>query len=125
MQRRKLVIIGIVLAVGGSVSGCRGWSDTDHEVDKTKGNINLILKTIDRYYDEKDAYPDRLVDLIMVDSCRDLLGNTVAIDTAGNFVDGFGNKIIYNKTGGRGKRPMLTSPGPDKMLNTADDITVP
>lgn len=117
-----IVILAILLALVSTVVRRIMISS---EIEKAKANMNLIMRAIDRYYDEKSQYPNALADLFTVDSCRELLSNTVAVDSAGIMLDGFGTQIQYLKEGGRGKRPMLISYGPDKTANTADDITVP
>lgn len=96
----------------------------ENPTDRPKAHMNLIMRAIDRYYDEKGAWPDRLADLFTVDNCRWLLSNTVAMDSHGNMVDEFGNVVTYDLKG-PGKRPRLISPGPDKVLNTGDDIVCP
>ncbi|MCY2930568.1 MAG: prepilin-type N-terminal cleavage/methylation domain-containing protein [Planctomycetota bacterium] len=117
-----IVILAILLAL---VSTVVRRVMVASEVEKTKGNMTLVMRALERYYDDKAQYPTALVDLFSVDACRELLSNTTCIDSSGIMIDGFGNQIVYLKEGGRGKRPLLTSPGPDKTLGNSDDISVP
>lgn len=117
-----IVILSILLAL---ITNVVKRLQVQAEIEKTKATMVIVMKAIERYYDEKRVFPERPQDMMSVDSCKEILSNSPVITSNGDAMDGFGKVMTYEKTGGPGKRPRLVSSGPDQQPNTKDDITYP
>ncbi len=123
-----LVVIAILAIIGAGAVSVANNVVKKAKVNKTKAAIANIVSAVEEYYRETKTYPASLY--------SDLAGNPKTSVIIDKLDDEFKNqdpskesplrdswgKTLHYLNRGNGNFPKITSAGPDKEFNTADDI---
>jgi type II secretory pathway pseudopilin PulG len=88
-----------------------GYDDPDDSYDSYNVGVQIIKDS-----DEDDAFRQNITEL-----SSDMVERTAGTPVTYTFIDAFGANMKYEKTGGLGGKPRITSPGPDANMNTKGD----
>ncbi|MEZ4649100.1 MAG: type II secretion system protein GspG [Candidatus Eisenbacteria bacterium] len=107
-----IVVIAIMAVLAGVAFPTVDILQTRARSDRTVEQLQALETALEEYFLDHLRYPDQLADL-------ETDGYIVSSFTAGDaFLDGWGNGLVYRKTG---FRVNLTSRGPDQT-DSPDDI---
>ena len=131
-----ILIIAVLVALGvGAGMYLMGQAD----VSKTRAGMAILINAIERYREVTDEYPtanadddgitttedspeDEAFRQAISELPSDMIDRSVSSSTVTyTFIDAFGANMKYEKTGGLGGKPRITSPGPDANMNTKGD----
>lgn len=120
-----MMILGILMAL---VIGVAKYITRSSDIESTRSNMSIIMAAIREYRQDADKYPTSQADLVAelksVEMSRkqiDKLAKYVWSADNTEFLDAWGQPIVYSPTGGRAGAPGLTSPGPDGDIDTKED----
>lgn len=128
-----VIIVGIAAIAAVSLFG----GQEEANINMTKTKMQKIRKGLDGYKVTYNKYPEEgdLTPLIRVPDEMDEAdqrkwSGPYTVETEEDLKDAWGNEIQYalvdsTATGRERKIPQLTSPGPDGVEDTDDDIRVP
>lgn len=113
----SLLELMLVLAIIGVLTAVAAWNIAGTgeraKIRATKASMAQIKAMIQDYHLSESVYPPDLAALV-----------AAKIMEAGKDKDGFESKFYYRATSVAERPYDLISPGPDRQLNTPDDINV-
>ena len=130
----ELLVVLLILAILlGLVVGISKYIMAEAAREQTVATQRIVMNAIERYRDSEGSYPASSATATLMTTLKGTDGTSpsgVALrdlpkeawSGSSALKDGFGEDMTYQQTGGLGGTPVLISKGPDRTLNTDDDI---
>ena len=123
-----LVVIAILAIISAGAVSVANNVVKKAKINKTKAAIANLVSALEEYYRETKSYPNNLfADLTshpktspIIDKLADDFKKSDDVNNP-PFIDSWSKTMKYQNRG-NGNFPKITSAGPDKVFDTADDI---